>query len=350
MESVFSLACATLVFVSLGMASYRWLETPFQARGAAWAGGQRKALLAGGVLVFLVSLGFRSVAHSNWLSLSVTTDRVGSVWQPDSRGFANRLLSPGPAGRSWSDKRLFVFGDSHAGAYVEMLRLLRDEKGVSIYLNSTGGGQIGSLLYPQAPGDDTVLAGLQEDLDRYGRPGDIVLLASLRVRRLCNQWGNFDLKQVIEARDSPQAETERRIAVREGQALVRSLESRGFIVVIDAPKPIFAAPPFRCSDWFNKNNPIGRPGFLMERSFLLNHRSAAMRSIEEIRQDHPGVKMWDPLPILCPGEVCSAFDGDKPLFFDGDHLSAHGSRKLYPDFAQFLGMIWEPAAGAPGRQ
>ena len=79
----------------------------------------------------------------------------------------------------------------------------------------------------------------------------------------------------------------------------------------------------------------------MERDFLLEHRSAAMRSIREVREQYPNVQVWDPFWVLCTGTTCAAFEGDKPLFFDNDHLSSYGNQKLYPDFVNQIGAIWE---------
>jgi hypothetical protein len=38
------------------------------------------------------------------------------------------------------------------------------------------------------------------------------------------------------------------------------------------------------------------------------------------------------MPLLCPHTNCSAYLEGRPLYFDGDHLSGHGNRLLYPAF------------------
>jgi SGNH domain (fused to AT3 domains) len=48
------------------------------------------------------------------------------------------------------------------------------------------------------------------------------------------------------------------------------------------------------------------------------------------------VAMWDPFPTLCPQATCNAMDGKRPIFFDGDHLSAYGNARLYPEFRALL--------------
>ncbi len=84
----------------------------------------------------------------------------------------------------------------------------------------------------------------------------------------------------------------------------------------------------------------------MDRDFLLQHRSAAMRSIEEIRQQHPNVRVWDAFWVFCQGSTCSMFEGDKPLFFDNDHVSSYGNQKAYPDFVKQMDAIWGPSSVA----
>ena len=49
-----------------------------------------------------------------------------------------------------------------------------------------------------------------------------------------------------------------------------------------------------------------------------------------------GVGIWDPLPALCPGPVCSAFDNGRPLFFDMHHLSGYGNQVLRDSFASYM--------------
>ena len=61
-----------------------------------------------------------------------------------------------------------------------------------------------------------------------------------------------------------------------------------------------------------------------------------LTSMRELAAANPAINIWDPFPVLCPGETCSAVVDGKPLFFDGDHLSAHGNRVLYPGFRDAL--------------
>jgi peptidoglycan/LPS O-acetylase OafA/YrhL len=375
LESLLSFAVAILITCVFACLSYHLIERPIQSLRSIqdqWtqfvisddrrAPGNGKVLLAlptnlavilcGIGVTVLLSNAHLFVSRSMTLPLSVTMRSGGAPnpWKPYGRSISNQKLVAGERGRAWSGRRLFVLGDSHASAYIEMLSELQRREGVSIYLYWSGGLRLGSLLHPQRPTDRTAEQSALEALQRHAQPGDIVLLSSLRVLRLGSQWRSFNLQEVIAERDSEQAEMDRRIAVREGKELVRKLEEMGLTVIIEAPKPVFTSPPFRCSDWFNRMNPIGRPGFVMERDFFEEHRSAAMRSIAEVRQEHPSVRVWDPFLTLCTGATCAAFDGDKPLFFDNDHLSSYGNQKLYPAFVDQIDAVWGGTATIARRE
>ena len=106
-------------------------------------------------------------------------------------------------------------------------------------------------------------------------------------------------------------------------------------VILDAPKPLFRAPPFRCLDWFNRSNPDCSAGFEISRELLLEIRAPVMASLRELERSH-GVHVWDPFPTLCPGPKCSALHGNRPVFFDTDHLSGYGGRLLVDSFSAAL--------------
>lgn len=53
-----------------------------------------------------------------------------------------------------------------------------------------------------------------------------------------------------------------------------------------------------------------------------------------------GVTLFDPLPSLCPeGPTCEGFRNGRPLFFDGDHLSAYGNQVVYPAFIDAMRLM-----------
>ena len=120
------------------------------------------------------------------------------------------------------------------------------------------------------------------------------------------------------------------MAVAEAQATLARLQAAGFRVVIEAPKPIFPAPPFRCADWYDRANPICADGLTIARDRALAMRRHVMGAMAALDNRYPALAIWDPFPVLCPSDPCSAIDtAGRPLFFDGDHLSGHGNDLVY---------------------
>jgi hypothetical protein len=93
-------------------------------------------------------------------------------------------------------------------------------------------------------------------------------------------------------------------------------------------------------------NPVCAPGLTMERSQLERLRAPQMKRLDVLENEHPDLHAWDPLPLLCPGTICSVYDDDgKPLYFDADHLSGHGNRVLAPSFTDVVLQIWRNTRG-----
>ncbi len=59
----------------------------------------------------------------------------------------------------------------------------------------------------------------------------------------------------------------------------------------------------------------------------------------------PGVEIWDPLAILCPGAECSALRDGRPIYTDNDHLNGRGHELLYPGLRAALRLEWAGAKG-----
>ncbi len=238
---------------------------------------------------------------------------------------------------AWQGRKLFVWGDSHAGAYSTLLQVTKERTGAQVITLSRGGCAIAGLQAPASASCSDRIDATIAEIKGKAAPGDIVFLASLRVPRLADQWETFEAAAAMQANGPENPLSARQIeSIHEADVIVSALEQAGLQVVIDAPKPIFKSPPFRCSDWFNAHNPICAGGFVLERSFLEAHRQPTMDALAQLKRLHPALEIWDPFPELCPANTCSAFDEGRPLFFDGDHLSGHGNRVLVPAFLKML--------------
>jgi len=341
LEKPLAMAAAIVLTALMSIVSYHAIEKPIRQSSFVitkpdWY------IVSRGLIIIVLCAAFAGAVFKQqpYLSLSVTKDR--NNWYPEAwpAGSDTRLSGP----RALEGRRMFVMGDSHTGAYSTMLRKLTDEQGVIVRQYSKGGCSVANLLRASTPECSRFIQESIAEIEREAAPGDMVFLASLRMNRLGDQWKTFDELEVSTHQLGSEPSAQRLTALREADALITRLEKASLIVLIDAPKPVFKSPPFRCSDWFNSANPVCTGGFTMSRSDLLEHRKFVMESLQTLTHNHPRLLVWDPFPVLCPSETCSAFDQDVPLFFDGDHLSAHGNRVLYPSFLSMLLSAWRPGS------
>lgn len=332
MTSPYAWLLASVGTLLASMLSYHLLEVPLRQRlGSHNGSAGRRVLIGGAGIVACAVLALGVGKAQPYLSLSVTRD--SSEWYPypeqqsDAEPPVNSILR---------QHRLFVLGDSHTGAYRKLLSMLSQRQGMAVTDFSQAGCAVAGLLAPLPP----KCAGFVHDslmqILSQAQPGDVVWLASLRVHRLGDQWAAFDTATVAARQYSVPARQAQAQARQEAAQLIGQLQQAGLIVIIDAPKPVFPSPPFRCADWFNRDNPACKGGLALPRSVLLAHRQPAMQALTKLQQAFPRLIVWDPFPVLCPGQTCHAYDGGRPLYFDGDHLSGHGNRVLYPAFLRQL--------------
>jgi peptidoglycan/LPS O-acetylase OafA/YrhL len=61
-------------------------------------------------------------------------------------------------------------------------------------------------------------------------------------------------------------------------------------------------------------------------------RNAAIWKAQDSASKKCGAVVIDPIPILCPGGLCSGFKEGRPLYYDDNHLSEYGNKFLTPLF------------------
>lgn len=321
-----ALAVAGAVF------SFHQIENP--VRRNAWIGARPDFVVVfAGIAVIGFSTLFASIMifkQQPDLTLSVTRDRRD--WYPEPLDIPDSAARAGQlAGRT-----LFVMGDSHTWAYGRMLQALGNETGIRVRrFSSPGCPVLNFLALPQG----RCLAFIQDSVQqivREAKPGDMVFLASLRMPRLGDQWKTFDIPAVLTGTDSASAQAERNRAFVHAEQVTDALLQAPVRIIIDRPKPIFPSPTFRCSDWFNRSNPVCSAGLSVDQKTLDRLRGPVIASIDRLAAKRTEVAIWDPFPALCPSPVCQAYRDRRPLFFDGDHLSGYGNEVLYPSFRHFI--------------
>jgi hypothetical protein len=326
----------------LACLSYFFIETPIRTSKLFSRQKNWKVIIACVAVLpvmFLVSHIISDTKDS--ISLSVTKD--SSIWR-SGWYYSDEPHPPVVAEPSLSGRTIFALGDSHTAAYRTMLHIVASHLGVETFNYEKGSCAIAGLLKPmsQLEGCEEYYKESLNEIKTKAKPGDIVFLASLRMPEIADSFEIVDISSIVEDFNGPQAVNDRQQALDDADRIFKEFEDLGLIVVISAPEPILKAPPFRCSDWFNKMNPIASPGLTVNRDFLLDLRKPVMQSLELLQKKHPDLRVWDPLLILCDNAEFSAYDKEGlPIFFDSDHFSAHGNRLLAPSFKETILSIWK---------
>ena len=361
---------ALAIAFAMAVFSYYCVETPL--RRGRWIARQRPAwILIGGVLCALLSAQVaRTVqAHDVRLSLSTVT-RHRADWYPEyalpvpSRPGCDVAMQTEPMGEGsiWiftrtgcganpPGPRLFVAGDSHATAYIALLRQYAMDTGIEVRVYQAPGCRFFGLELAREFDDPRCLPSMDAamaDIGRRARSGDVLFLASLRLGRFSDQWALFDRNAAMVRNQGHAAQVARRDGIAHARQRLLPLTERGVRVVFEAPPPLFPAPAYRCSDAFNRDNPICAGGLELPRAELQAYRAPVLRAMLTLAAGLPQATVWDPFPLLCPADACRAVDG-KPLFFDGDHISGYGNARLLPDFARHLQSLRAGAEPTPGR-
>ena len=75
---------------------------------------------------------------------------------------------------------------------------------------------------------------------------------------------------------------------------------------------------------------------------LDNHRSESKLLFEYftlVKNNYSNVTIFDPAPLLCTNNVCVWNDGNGSLYYDDDHLSVYGAKKLESGFDSFISSL-----------
>ncbi|MCC7633970.1 acyltransferase family protein [Stenotrophomonas rhizophila] len=337
-----------LLVLGLAAASYHCIETPIRTGRSVL---QRRSWVTATAAVAVLAVampGARWISENpDQLSLSRTADTyTWMAYRHAPPSSAQPINAPQLQGR-----QLFALGDSHTAAYRTMLRQVQVQLGVEVIEYEHGGCGVVRLIGADPPDCADRRETALRAIEAAAKPGDMVLLASLRMPELAGRDWSGDSAATWAAVFAELDRGHHDAAMNSAHAVLRRLQAAGLQVVIDAPKPLFKASANRCSDWFNRINPVCAPGLEVSRAQLLALRADQLQQLQQLQDHYPQLTVWDPFPLLCPGATCSAFDADGlPLYFDADHLSGHGNRVLAADFIQMLLRVWGVPLGADGRE
>ncbi|WP_369981231.1 acyltransferase family protein [Xanthomonas bundabergensis] len=375
LESALARALALLLVAALAIASYRWVELPWRSGRIGKTRTPARTIAAGlGLILLAAGVHALLLDTQRYYSLS-TVSRHPLDWYAYAKGmrkeFPRCTLKTGRADlqvgsaklfeRGDCDVRdggletprtptqLFVAGDSHALAYNELLRRFALQSGVAVRLYGVGGCPIVGLQAWQAThaGCQAYERSTLADVAAHARDGDVLFLPALRLLRLAEQTQLFDEAAAMAEQDGAQAQAVRAAGEEAAIALLQPLAQRGVRIVFEAPKPLLRAPPYRCSDWFNRGNAICARGTQIPRDTMERYRAPVLQSLQRIAARLPHASVWDPLPELCEPTRCAGMRDGRPLFFDADHLSGYGNRVLLPSFTAHFKAVQAESSATP---
>ena len=237
-----------VIVLALAAGSYHWIETPIRVGRSIL---QRKAWVT--ISTSLAAVGVAWMAalwittNKEALSLTQTSDSyIWHAYKHYPREPIEPLDDPELEGR-----QLFVLGDSHTAAYRTLLKQVELRLGVQVREYEQGGCAVVSLIAADPEDCAAEREAALADIEARATPGDIVWLASLRMPELAGRdWQAGEQA----AWDQTLSEIDTAQAGSSARAILSRLQATQVQILIDAPKPLFKAPPNRCSDWFNHMN------------------------------------------------------------------------------------------------
>lgn len=365
-EGAAMIVLALVATFLLAHLSYRFVETPlrYSSRLRTWS--RPRVVLAGLVVIFLTTTAAYGLIMNKSVLAQSTVMRNAAEWYPSPIPTLPEL--PGchllardegvGAHRTWTYTRegcpeqtqlapnLFAVGDSHTLAFNTMLSeyVLRSGARVVIYPN------IGCSFASLRPGFNVGACPAQgeaivADISARAQTGDLLFLAALRLARLTNQDAVIEIEDHWQTMTDPVHAAAQQQDAEHTRYLLRPLADRGIRIIFEAPLPLFRTSAFRCSDAFNSGNPVCRAGNSESRAALASYRDPVVRALQQLA-GQLDASIWDPFPVLCPGERCQNSRDGHPLYFDGDHISAYANRLLFPSFHAFVKLL----TSEPGKQ
>lgn len=248
-----------------------------------------------------------------------------------------RLRTAGDCGEGAGT--LYVIGDSHAAAYTRMLAQYVAAKRSKVVVLSMGGCRlVRASKSPQDQGCSDFLDSALDYLRVAVKPSDSIMVTGFYGGRYWDVWANSHpvgvpaSPAVVYGGDDGAGLSEKSSSALE---MLGGFERKGVAVIFEEPKPVAKSALFRCADWFNRDNPHcdHRPETVDE----FHRRTAGDRALILAASKYLNSPyFWNPGSTLCGVETCPAVKGDKPIFFDADHLSGFGNELLFPAFAAFM--------------
>lgn len=351
----FKLLALGLMF-ALATGSYYIVEQPLRHSGPLRSARMPHFFGAFGVIVALVGVTTGTMALLRPVAgLSATNDRL--VWDPytlpgaaspdcavtqrEASVYGGEEIIFTPQCAVSDLPRVFIAGDSHAGAYKRMAFELAGSGRTEVRIISRGGCPLFDGAYlTLRPDCDDFRAEVLENVRKNARAGDVLLVSALYTPRYRDEWG------VVSRAPGPDSPANTRKAAALAIAALEPFARLGLRIILEAPKPTLPTALFRCADAYTRINPYcdGKTDVPATEQMMRSGETAEMLTIAVAATQR--AEIWDPFPVLCPGTVCRGYKDRNPLYFDTDHLTGFANTMLLPSLVETIRS--EPPATSRG--
>lgn len=313
-----------IVSLILGWLSWKYLEKPSQKYLTACSRPKfGLVLLCSVALIYTLSMLTRSDrlnAKDKPLIESITAEISNTNHQVNEKSFISHYGE--------GQLRAIIIGDSHAQSTATALAEAAGENSSVVGLINPGCPTLSRArsLQPSHKNCYDFNNSLEKMLTQYP-PSVPVVIVNRSAHYIDERLVSFD-NSVVE-----DSETEKR---KFTQAFVEKLCS------LSASHPVYLVKPMPEMP-VNVPNTLARAimtgkkpidisasvaAYKKHNDFVLNAQEQAARQCN--------VKLLDPVPWLCTGDICTGSKDLKPLYQDDNHLSESGNKRLVPMFAQIF--------------
>lgn len=306
-----------LLSIGLAWASWRWIEMPVRNWARKHPSAHGTVILAGLMAVILVAIAGRYVATENGLPERVPTSVLAKYDQKNSYSPLREKchsdetfapIAPDKAcklGDAASDASLAIWADSHGAELAFALNTLFKTKRAAFFqITSSGCPPLLNVDMPSVPG-----------CAEHNNATISMLKSTNTIRTIVIMWHQNEYLDVNAA--------ERLAGFRRS---LKALVAGGKRVVVVGPLPM---PEYHVPSMMARIDWAGKSRFTLSQSVAAFHaRSrATTRQLSTISAEE-GAVFFDPAGVFCNEARCSYVDGKTAIYFDDNHLSLAGARKL----------------------
>jgi peptidoglycan/LPS O-acetylase OafA/YrhL len=239
-------------------------------------------------------------------------------------------------------QRLFLIGDSHAGMLKPVMPALLfnserratvlQENGCPFPPSGHGHSQEGCFRWVKSS---------KRFLLRNLRPGDLIVISTYALSHLGG--GHDSRDELIERGGGRVSEPDhkQRLYGRALDGFAAKVERRGGTIVLVAPFPRFRQRPAHtrlCEpEWFRRPPADCGRGERLALNEVRRDNEPILAMMQQVAARRRNVLIFDPVPHLCDGELCSPVDSrGERIFRDNDHISLRGAERLRLPLLIFL--------------